>query len=93
MASIRTTNVGDTLTIKKECGISSMAAYSFLKPSHPLSAYGVETNPNDILQAGTKLAVIYKGKPNTKYRQSYVTVNLQGRNFDIFASYIKRFCQ
>ncbi len=92
MASIRTTQIGDILEIKKECAISNLSAYAFLKPSHPLSPYGV-ANLNDIIPPGTQLTVTFKGLPNTKYRQSYVTVDCNGKTFDIFANYLRRFCK
>ena len=50
-------------------------------------------NPNDILHVGTKLKVINKGKAQTKWAQSYVTVSHNGTQFDIFASDLKRFCK
>ena len=94
MASIRTTNINDILTIKKTAQIQGHnPKIRFLTTYHPLSNYGQTQNPNEILKPGTQLIVIGKGKPQTKYRQSYVTVIHNNQQFDIFSSDLKRFCK
>ena len=96
MASIRSTKIGDTLEIKK---ISQVYGHHkdhlFLTnhSSHPYSSYPKETNPSRIVQPGTKIAVIAKGKAETKYRESYVTVIHNNITFDIMASDLRRFCK
>ena len=96
MASIRTTNVGDTLTIKKIAQIyGHNPAGRFLTnhSAHPYSTYPKLNDPQYIVQVGTKLAVIDKGPAQTKYRQSYVTVVHNQHKFDIMASDLRRFCK
>ena len=91
MASIRKTNVGDTLTIKKiaQCYSQILTNHS----DHPDCPYPKTTNPDEILPVGTKLEVIDKGPAQEKWRQSYVTVHYKGKNFDIVASDLRRFCE
>ena len=94
MASIKTTKISDILTIKKTAQIQGHnSKIRFLTSYHPLSNYGQTQNPNEILKPGTQLIVIGKGKPQTKYRQSYVTVIHNHQQFDIFSSDLKRFCK
>ena len=96
MASIRTTNVGDTLTIKK---ISQIYGHHpdlrFLTnhSDHPYGSYPKISDPQYIVQPGTKVAVIDKGKAQTKFRESYVTVVHNQHKFDIQASDLRRFCE
>lgn len=90
MASIRTTNIGDTLTIKKiaQC-------YSAILTNHSDNVYcpyPKTTNPDEILNVDTQLKVIAKGRPQTKWAESYVTVAHKGKEFDILASDLRRFC-
>ena len=95
MASIRTTNINDTLTIKKVAqiyGHHPQMRFLTNHSNHPYCSYPKIQNPNDILKPGTQLKVISKGKPETKYSESYVTVMHNQQQFDIMASDIKRFC-
>ena len=90
MASIKTTKIGDTLTIKKIA-----QRYSNVLTNHTNSPYGQYpkvTNPDDILTVGTQLKVVAKGAAQTKWAQSYVTVTHKGSEFDIFASDLRKFC-
>ena len=89
MASIRTTNIGDTLTIKKiaQCYIKVLTNY------HPHCSYPMTTNPDEILHVGTQLTVIDKGPAQTKWNESYVTVVHKGKQFDIRSSDLRRFCE
>ena len=91
MASIRKTNVGDVLTIKKiaQCYSQILTNHS----SHPDCPYPKTSNPDQILEVGTKLTVVDKGRAQTKWAQSYVTVSHKGKDFDIFASDLRRFCE
>ena len=96
MASIRTTNVGDTIEIKKICQIyGHHPDMRFLTnhSSHPDCAYPKINDTQYIVQPGTKLAVIDKGPADTKYRQSFVTVVHNQHEFDIMASDLRRFCK
>ena len=90
MASIRTTKVGDTLTIKRiaQCYSNILTNHS----NHPDCRYPKATNPDEILTVGTQLEVLDKGPAQTKWAQSYVTVNHKGKEFDILAKDLKRFC-
>jgi len=95
MASIRSTQVGQYLTVKKTAQIyGNNSAIKFLTNYSNRSGaiYPKVEDPNLILQIGLRVQVIGKGKGNTKYRESYVTV-IDNRNneFDIFASDLKRF--
>jgi len=96
MASIRTNQIGDTLEIKKIAQISGhhkdqlfLTNYS----DHPYCPYPKTTNPDEILTVGTQLKVLDKGKADTKWAQSYVTVKHKDKEFDIFASDLRRFCK
>ena len=91
MASIRSTNIGDTLTIKKIAQCSSPILTNHT--DHPDCPYGKTSNPNEIIPVGTQLIVIDKGKAQTKWAQSYVTVRYKGKEFDIVASDLRRFCE
>ena len=91
MASIRTTNIGDTLTIKKIAQCSSPILTNHT--DHADCPYGKTTNSDQILHVGTNLTVLDKGKAQTKWAQSYVTVNHKGKDFDILASDLRRFCK
>ena len=96
MASIRKTNVGDTLEIKKICqiyGHNPDVRFLTNHSSHPECAYPKLSDPQYIVQPGTKLAVIDKGPAETKYRQSYVTVVHNQHEFDIMASDLRRYCK
>ena len=96
MASIRSTQVGQFLTVKKIAQVSGHnPKIQFLTnhTSHPASNYPKEEDPNRILEVGSKVKVLSKGKAQTKYRQSYVTVcftDHRNNEFDIFASDLKR---
>ena len=94
MASIRSTQVGQFLTVKKIAQVSGHnPKIQFLTnhTSHPASNYPKEEDPNRILEVGSKVQVVGKGKAHTKYRQSYVTVvDHRNNEFDIFASDLKR---
>ena len=94
MASIRKTKVGDTLTIKKIAQIYGFTNYLFMTnhSDHPLSTYPKLSDPRKILPPGTKLVVIDKGKAETKYKLSYVTVKHVTITFDIMADCLRRFC-
>jgi len=89
MASIRTTNIGDTLTIKK----ISQIFMNHLANQHTDSAYGMTTDQSKILNVGTQLKVVGKGKAQTRYRDSYVTVTYNQYTFDIMSSDLRRFCK
>ena len=94
MASIRSTQVGQHLTVKKIAQIYGNNPHIQFLTNHtnrPGSNYPKVEDPNCILEVGTKVKVLSKGKAETKYRQSYVTV-IDDRNneFDIFASDLKR---
>ena len=91
MASIRTTKIGDTLIIKKiaQCYSQILTNHT----DHPDCPYGKTTNPDEILAVGTQLKVLDKGKAQTKWAQSYVTVSHKGKEFDILASDLRRFCE
>ena len=96
MASIRTTNVGDTLTIKKIAqiyGHNPNGRFLTNHSSHPYSSYPKISDSQYIIQPGTKLAVIGKGPAETKFRESYVTVVHNQHEFDIMASDLRRFCE
>ena len=96
MASIRTTNVGDTIEIKKICQIYGHrpdGRFLTNHSSHPDCSYHKLNDPQYIVQPGTKLAVIDKGPAETKYRQSFVTVVHNQHEFDIMASDLRRFCK
>lgn len=96
MASIRTTNVGDTITVSKLAQIyGHHPEMRFLTnhSDHPDCSYPKISDVEQIIQPGTKLAVINKGKADTKYRQSYVTVVHNQHKFDIMASDLRRFCE
>ena len=95
MASIRTTKINNTLTIKKVAqiyGHHPQMRFLTNHSNHTYCSYPKIQNPNDILKPGTQLIVIGKGKPQTKYSESYVTVMHNQQKFDIMASDIKRFC-
>ena len=95
MASIRKTNVGDTITTKKIAqiyGHNPNGRFLTNHSSHPECAYPKLDDPQYIIQPGTKLAVIGKGKAETKFRESYVTVVHNQHTFDIMASDLRRFC-
>jgi len=94
MASIRSTQIGQFLTVKKIAQVSGHnPKIQFLTnhTSHPASNYPKEEDPNRILEVGMKVKVLSKSKAQTKYRQSYVTVvDHRNNEFDIFASDLKR---
>jgi hypothetical protein len=91
MASIRTTNIGDILIIKK------IAQYNKILTNHsdhPECVYPKATDVNRILTVGSNLTVIAKGKRETKWAESYVTVKDRNNNsFDILSSDLRRFCK
>lgn len=91
MASIRTTQVGDTLTIKKiaQCYSNILTNHS----DHQDCRYPKTVNPDEILTVGTQLTVLDKGPAQTKWAQSYVTVEHKGKEFDILATDLRRFCK
>ena len=96
MASIRTTNIGDTLEIKKIAqiyGHNPNGKFLTNHHNHLYCAYPKLDDPQYIIQVGTQLAVINKGPAQTKYRESYVTVKHNQHVFDIMASDIRRFCK
>ena len=96
MASIRTTQIGDTIEIKKICQIyGHHPDLRFLTnhSSHPDCSYPKLNDPQYIIQPDTKLSVIAKGKAETKYRESFVTVVHNQHEFDIMASDLRRFCK
>ena len=93
MASIRTTNIGDVLTIKKISQIEGFhPARLFLTNYHPDSPYCMTKDASMILNVNTQLPVIGKGKAQTKYREGYVTVTYNQYTFDIVSSCLRRFC-
>ena len=96
MASIRTTQIGDTLEIKKICqiyGHSPDGRFLTNHSSHPDCSYPKLSDSQYIVQPGTKLAVIAKGKAQTKFSESYITVVHNQHTFDITASDLRRFCK
>lgn len=93
MASIRTTNIGDVLTIKKISQIHGFhPARLHLTNYHPDSPYAMTKDANMILNVNDQLPVIGKGKAQTKYREGYVTVTYNQYTFDIMATDLRRFC-
>ena len=96
MASVRNTNINDILTIKKVAqiyGHHPQMRFLTNHSNHPYSSYPKIQNPNDILKPGTHLKVISKGKAQTKYSESYVTVKHMQQEFDILASDMRSFCE
>ena len=96
MSSIRTVQLGDTLEIKKIAQIEGHHKdHLFLAnhSDHPLSSYAKATDTIRIITPSTKVAVIAKGKAETKYRESFVTVVHNNITFDIMASDLRRFCK
>ena len=96
MASIRTTKIGDTIEIKKVAQIYGHRIGAMFLTNHsssPYCSYPKLSDNERIIQPGTKLVVIGKGKAETKYRQSYVTVVYNQHKFDIMASNLRRFCE
>lgn len=96
MASIRTTQIGDTIEIKKIAQIYGHhpdGRFLTNHSSHPDCSYPKLNDPQYIIQPGTKLAVINKGKAEIKFRESYVTVVHNQHTFDIMASDLRRFCK
>lgn len=96
MASIRTTQIGDTLEIKKICqiyGHNPNIRFLTNHSSHPDCSYPKLNDPQYIIQPGTKLAVIDKGPAKTKYRTSFVTVVHNQHKFDIMTPDLRRFCK
>jgi len=96
MASIRTTQIGDTLEIKKLSQISGHHKdHMFLTnhSDHPYCPYPKTTDTTRIITPSTKVAVIAKGKAQTKYRESFVTVAHNNITFDIMSSDLRRFCK
>jgi hypothetical protein len=94
MASIRTTRVGDVIEIKKTCQIyGSHKDRLFLTnhSNHPLCQYPKITDASQILRPGTKVVVVAKGKAETKYSCSFVSVVHNGITFDIFSDMLPRF--
>ncbi len=91
MASIRTTNIGDTLIIKKIAQFYAKILTNY--SNHPYCRYPMTTNPDHILHVGTQLTVIDKGPAQTKWNESYVTVMHKGKQFDIRSSDLRRFCE
>tara|TARA_B100001057_G_C22849779_1_gene950516 strand:+ start:515 stop:790 length:276 start_codon:yes stop_codon:yes gene_type:complete len=91
MASIRTINIGDTLTIKKiaQCCSPILTNHS----SHPDCPYTKTNNVDHILEVGTQLTVLDKGPHQTKWAQSYVTVKHKDKSFDILAKDLRRYCE
>lgn len=88
MASIRSTNIGDTLTIKKIAQFNRI-----LTSHHPLSPYGKTTDQSKILPVGTKLTVINKYAKGSKWAPSCVTVKHNNFQFDILSSDLRKFCK
>lgn len=96
MASIRTTQICDVIEIKKVAQIYGHrigAMFLTNHSSHPDCSYPKLSDSEYIIQPGTKLVVIHKGKAETKFRQSYVTVVHNQHEFDIMASDLRRFCK
>ena len=94
MTSIRSTQVGQYLVVKKIAQIyGNNPKIQFLTnhTDRPGNIYPKVEDPNYILTVGTQVEVIGKGKANTKYRESYVTV-IDNRNnqFDVFASVLRK---
>ena len=94
MPTIRSTQIGQFLTVKKIAQVSGHnPKIQFLTNHTNRGNYPKEEDPDRILEVGSKVQVIGKGKANTKYRQSYVTVcftDHRNNEFDIFASDLKR---
>ena len=96
MASIRKTQVGDTLTTKKIAQIYGHhpdGRFLINYSDHPYASYPKTSDPEYIIQPGTKLAVIDKGPAETKFKQGYVTVVHNQHKFDIQASDLRRFSE
>jgi hypothetical protein len=96
MASIKTIQLGDTLEIKKLSQIYGRHKDNLFLTNHsdhPYCPYPKVTNTSHIVRPGTKVAVIAKGKAETKYRESFVTVVHNNVTFDIMATDLRRFCK
>ena len=96
MASIRTTKIGDTIETKKLAQIYGHHIDGMFLTNHsdsPYCSYPKLSDRQYIVQPGTKLAVIHKGKAQTKWSESYVTVVHNQYKFDIRASDLRRFCK
>jgi len=96
MASIKNIQLGDTLEIKKISQISGHRKdllFLTKHSDHPYCRYPKTTDTTHIIMPGTKVAVIAKGKPHTKYSCSYITVVHNNITFDIHSTNIKRFCK
>lgn len=96
MASIKTIQPGDTLEIKKISQISGHhkdLLFLTNHSDHPYCPYPKTTDVTRIVRPGTKVAVIAKGKPETKYSCSYITVFHNTLTFDILSPDIRRFCK
>ncbi len=95
MASIRTIQVGQYIEIKKIAqiyGNNDDMHYLTLHTNSPYGSYPKTEDPNEILTVGMKVQVIGKGKSNTKYRESYVTVIDDRKNtFDVMSSDLRKF--
>jgi|11_taG_2_1085331.scaffolds.fasta_scaffold20588_6 hypothetical protein len=95
MASIRTIQVGQYIEIKKIAQIyGNNSAMQFLTThtNSPYGSYPKEEDPNRILTKGMKVQVIGKGKSQTKYRESYITVIDNRKNtFDVMSSDLRKF--
>lgn len=96
MASIRTTRIGDTLEIKKLSQISGhhkdqlfLTAHS----DHYNCQYNKTTDTTRIVQPGTKVFVIAKGKAETKYSCSFITVVHNNLTFDIRSKDLRIYCK
>jgi len=97
MASIRSTQVGQQLTVKKIAQIyGNNPKIQFLTShtNHQYGNYPKAKDPNLILPIGTQVQVIGKGRANTKYSESYVTViDHRNNQFDIFSSDLRKHFQ
>ena len=97
MASIRSTQVGQYLTVIKIAQIyGNNPKIQFLTnhTDHRYGNYPKVKDPNLILPVGTQVQVIGKGRANTKYSESYVTViDHRNNQFDIFSSDLRKHFQ
>ena len=95
MASIRTVQVGQYIEIKKIAqiyGNNKDIKYLTIYTNSPYGSYPKTEDPNKILTVGMKAQVIGKGKSNTKYSESYITVIDDRQNtFDVMSSDLRKF--
>ena len=95
MASIRTVQVGQYIEIKKIAqiyGNNPVMQFLTAHTNSPYGSYPKINDPNKILTIRMKVQVIGKGKAQTRYNESYVTVIDDRKNiFDVMSSDLRKF--